>query len=58
MNRASPAEIRRALEAASAYSKAGILFVPIPVLDAADHTALIEQAAAKIEKMVEMCEQV
>jgi len=32
--------------------------VPIPVLDAADHTALIEQAAAKIEKMVEMCEQV
>jgi hypothetical protein len=33
MNRASPVAMRKALEISNAFAKAGILFVPIPVLD-------------------------
>jgi hypothetical protein len=58
MKKAIPVEMRKALEAVNAYKQAGILFVPIPVLDDADHVALIEQASAKLEKIVEMCEKV
>lgn len=57
MKKASPVEMRKALEAADAYKQAGILFVAIPVLDDVDHVLLLEQAAAKLEKIAEMSEQ-
>ena len=56
MRRASPVEIRNALEAANAYAKAGILFVPVPVLDSDDHANLVEQATEKLDKFIALCD--
>lgn len=58
MNRASPVDLRRAAEVANHYLKAGILFVPMPVLDRSDHEALIEQSTERLEKMAQIAEQV
>ena len=58
MNRASPADLRRAGQVAQHYIKAGILFVPMPVLDRADHEALVAQSTERLEKMAQLAEQV
>lgn len=41
MNRASPVDLRKAMDVANTFVKAGILFVPVPVLNDADHAALV-----------------
>jgi hypothetical protein len=51
MNRANPKDLRVAIEVAQTYLKAGILFVAVPVLHAADHKALIMQSAERLEKI-------
>lgn len=51
MNRASPVELRKALEVANALTKAGIRFVCMPVRDEADHSNLAEQAAERLEQI-------
>lgn len=53
MNRASPVDLRKAIEAAQAFIKAGILFVPMPVLDEKDQAALQGQMLARLDKMEE-----
>jgi 3-hydroxyisobutyrate dehydrogenase-like beta-hydroxyacid dehydrogenase len=56
MNRASPIDTRRALEAANAYAKAGIPFVPVPVLNfkqKAEAGVLATQRLEQIEKELE-----
>jgi len=58
MKRANPADLRRAVDVAHTYVKAGILFVPMPALDQADHDALVAQSAARLEKMAQLAEQV
>lgn len=40
MNRASPVDMRKALEIVQALKDAGILFVPIPVLNEAQQVHL------------------
>lgn len=55
MNRASPAEIRKALELANTLARAGVLFVPIPLLDEKDKADLgwlIEKQMDRLEKEV------
>lgn len=52
MNRASPVDLRKALQAAKAYADAGILFVPVPVnggAEIAETVALAEQRLNRIE---------
>lgn len=56
MNRASPVDLRKAIEVANAYTKAGILFVPMPVLNEADHHDLVQQASQRIEQILEETE--
>ena len=52
MNRASPADLRKAIDAANVYVKAGILFVPIPVLNKDDHAAKVLEAELAIERLL------
>lgn len=51
MNRASPAQLRKVIEAANAYVKAGILFVPMPVADEAEFHQRLVEADARLETM-------
>ncbi|MBO6278762.1 MAG: DUF1382 family protein [Pseudomonas sp.] len=53
MNRASPADLRKQIEAANLYTKAGILFVPMPVLNPDDYQALIQQADQRLGQLCE-----
>ena len=57
MKRANPADLRRAAEVAHTYVKAGILFVPMPALDQADHDALVAQSADRLERLAQAAEQ-
>ncbi|WP_116817910.1 DUF1382 family protein [Pseudomonas syringae] len=56
MNRANPAQLRQALELASAYAKAGIRFVCMPVVDEADGMNLNSQAQHRLERMALIAE--
>lgn len=56
MNRASPSELRKSLEAAQALVRAGILFVPMPVLSETDHAALASQMHDRLETMAVQAE--
>ncbi|RXZ42666.1 DUF1382 family protein [Crenobacter cavernae] len=51
MNRAFPAQLRKAIEAANAYVKAGILFVPMPVADETEQRQRLAEADARLEEM-------
>lgn len=56
INRASPVELRKALEAAQAMVKAGILFIPIPVMtnkQIAVAAVIGEQHFNEIEEILE-----
>lgn len=56
MNRASPADLRKQIEAANLYTKAGILFVPMPVLNQDDYQALIQSADQRLGQLCEESE--
>lgn len=52
MDRASPVELRKALQVAQQLAQAGILFVPVPVLDDADKAQmgqLLQNQLARFE---------
>ena len=48
MNRASPSDLRKALQAAKAYTDAGILFVPVPVFSDDEIRQAVQLAAWRI----------
>ena len=56
MNRASPVEMRKALEMVNMLKMSGILFVPIPVINEKDHNELAKQAEEKLESILQMIE--
>lgn len=56
MNRANPADLRKQIEAANLYTKHGVLFVPMPVLNPDDYQALIQQADQRLGKLFEESE--
>jgi hypothetical protein len=51
MNRASPVDLRKALEAARAYTDAGILFVPVPVNGGHQLAETVALAGHRLEEM-------
>lgn len=56
MKRANPKDLRQALQAANTYAKAGILFVAVPVMDAAGHSALMKQANESLSELIALAE--
>lgn len=57
MQKASPVDMRKALEVVDVYRKAGMLFVAMPVLDAADHESLKLQSQHRLEQIIDEAEQ-
>ncbi len=53
MNRATPEQIRKALDAARALADAGIRFVPVPVLSDGDHDHLVGRVIQRLEKLAD-----
>lgn len=51
INRATAPELRKALMAANSMLQAGILFVPIPVLNQEDHAALGNEVQRRLAEM-------
>lgn len=54
MNRASPVEIRQMLEAVDALAKAGIMFVPVPVLDDAEKARYLKLMNDQLRRAEEL----
>lgn len=57
MNRASPVEMRKALEIVDAFKRAGVLFVPMPVLDEADRLQMVGQMQGRIDAIERRCDE-
>jgi hypothetical protein len=53
MNRASPTDLRKAMEVAQTYTKAGLWFVPVPVLNNEDYNQLVRQSDARLTLLAE-----
>lgn len=51
LERASPIQLRKALELANVFVKLGVNFVPVPVSSDEEQRALVEQALAKLARM-------
>lgn len=51
MKRADPVEMRQALQAVEAFSQAGVLFVPMPVVDPAEHGELVAQMLLRLDRL-------
>lgn len=49
--RATPVQMRKALEAVNLLKKAGILFVPMPTLDEADHEIKVIEMMRRLEEL-------
>lgn len=49
--RASPVQMRKSLEVVDALKRAGVWFVPIPVLDDAEFNERISEMANKLEEI-------
>ena len=51
MNRASPVDLRLALEMAHSLAKTGVVFVPVPVLSDEDKAILVRDAYMRLDKI-------
>lgn len=56
MNQASPVQLRKALEAAQAMVKEGIMFVPMPVADEEERNRRVTEANKLLEQMAQASE--
>lgn len=56
MERAAPVELRKCIDMANALVRAGLLFVPVPVLDDKDREVLIAQAMARMDALASEAE--
>jgi len=56
MSRSSPVQLRKSLELARAFAKAGIRFVCMPVVDEADHANLADQAQERLGRIAVIVE--
>ncbi|ANF26002.1 DUF1382 family protein [Stutzerimonas stutzeri] len=56
MQRANPAELRKAMESANVMMRAGILFVAMPVLDEQDLATMRGESIKRLERIIEITE--
>ncbi len=57
MKKATPVEMRKALETVEALKKSGINFVAIPVVDDSDYNYLVGLLMSQLEKMEGMTDE-
>lgn len=53
MKRANSVDLRKAIVAANEFVKAGILFVPMPVLGPTDHKELVDRAGERLQAILD-----
>lgn len=56
MKKASPVQLRKALEIANQMVKTGVNFVCMPVVDEADYQNLVDQSVSRLERIVSIAE--
>ena len=56
MNKASPVEMRKALEVVDCLKKQGIYFVPIPILSEGDRQLQLRRLGMRLNKLAEIAE--
>lgn len=56
VNRARPADLRKALEVANLYVKMGINFVAVPFTSPEDGAALVNEAATRLDAIAREAE--
>lgn len=56
MNRASPVEMRKAMETAHTLAKSGLLFVCVPVMSESDYDDLVHLSKQRLGELVEKAE--
>ena len=54
---ATAVESRKSLEAANMFVRAGIRFIPVPVIDDADHARLFEDVEKRLSLIEQFCEE-
>jgi len=57
MNRASPVELRKSMDAATTFTKAGLLFVAVPVMNSDDHAYLAGLAQERLNQILREAEE-
>jgi protein tyrosine phosphatase (PTP) superfamily phosphohydrolase (DUF442 family) len=50
MNRATPVEMRKALEVVELFKRAGVLFVAMPVRNAAEHAETVAEMQRRLDE--------
>lgn len=55
-NKANPEDMRQVLEVVNTFKKAGLLFVPIPVMDTKHHQQLLTQSKNTLEIMQKLAD--
>ncbi len=56
MKRAHPHLVHSSMEAAQGMAKAGVEFVPLPILSADDHCELADQMVGRLQRLAQMAE--
>lgn len=56
MNRASPVEMRKAMETARTLANAGLLFVCVPVMSESDYHDLVHLSKQRLGELTEKAE--
>jgi hypothetical protein len=51
MNRASPGELRKCMDAAESMAASGLRFVPMPAMDEEDHSLLLLEMFSRLDKL-------
>lgn len=56
MNKASPIDMRKMLDIVDSFKRAGIMFVPVPILNDEDKARYLELMNDQLEKMAILAE--
>lgn len=58
INKATPVQMRKALEAVEHFRRAGIRFVPMPVVNETEHAAMVKLMMTRLRELEQRAEAV